>query len=402
MKLLIYCHHFAPSVGGLETAVQLLADGLAKMRTANGEPEFEVTLTTPYPQGNFDDRGLSFRVVRRPSYLTLLGLIRRADVVHVSGPALAPLFLAWCVRTPAVIEHHGYQAVCPNGLLLQQPAATVCPGHFMSRDYAECLRCFAHSYSWPASIAKLLTMFPRRFFTNRVAANLAISRHLMERQRLPRTEVIYYGIQFPNPNSSETFASRSSQRLTFAYVGRFVQEKGVAVLLRAAAVLQKEGRSFSVLLIGDGEQRAELEEFVHRENLDDTVRITGYLKGDQLAVEFRCVDVLVMPSLCEETAGLAAIEQMVRGRLVIASAIGGLAEIVEGAGVTFPAGDVVALAGRMRAVIDNPAQFQGLALSSQIRARELFRVQRMIDEHASVYRRVGLAKARGERLEITG
>src|SRR5882762_4507972 len=256
MKLLIYCHHFAPSVGGLETAVQLLADGLARMRTPDGELEFEVTLATPYPQGTFDDRSLSFRVVRKPSYLTLLGLIRSADVLHVSGPALAPLFLAWCSRTPAVIEHHGYQAVCPNGLLLKQPAATVCPGHFISRDYAECLSCFAYSYSWPASILKLFAMFPRRFFTNRVAANLAISRHLMDRQRLPRTEVIYYGIQFPNPASSESFASQSTRQLTFAYVGRFVQEKGVAVLLHAAAMLQKEARRFSVLLIGDGEQRA--------------------------------------------------------------------------------------------------------------------------------------------------
>jgi len=258
----------------------------------------------------------------------------------------------------------------------------------MARDYAECLSCFAHSYSWPASIFKLITMFPRRFFINCVAANLAISRHLMDRQCLPRTEVIYYGIQFPDVPSTQTFASDSSRRLTFAYVGRFVQEKGVAVLLHAAAMLQKEARRFSVLLIGDGEQRAELDEYVRRENLSDTVRMTGFLNGDQLTAEFRNVDVLVMPSLCEETAGLAAIEQMARGRLVIASAIGGLAEIVEGAGVTFPAGDVAALAIRMREVIDNPAQFQELALYSQIRSRELFRVQRMIDEHASVYRRV--------------
>ncbi len=388
MKILIYCHHFAPSVGGLETAVQLLADGLARMRTANGEPEFEVTLATPYPQGTLDDRSLAFRVIRNPSLFTLLRLIRWADVLHVSGPALAPLFLAWCLRTPAVIEHHGYQAVCPNGLLLKQPAATVCSGHFIAREYPECLRCFAHSYSWPDSILKLITMFPRRFFTYRVAANLAISRHVMHRQQLPRTQVVYYGIQLPGLDSSETFAAHLSRPLTFAYVGRFVQEKGVAILLQAAALLRKEGKQFSLLLVGDGEQRTAIEEFLQRDNLREIVRITGYLKGDQLAAEFRNVNVLVMPSLCEETAGLAAIEQMVRGRLVVASAIGGLAEIVEGSGVTFPAGDAIALAARMRTIIENPSQFRELALHSQTRSRELFRVQRMIEEHAGVYRRV--------------
>jgi glycosyltransferase involved in cell wall biosynthesis len=234
-------------------------------------------------------------------------------------------------------------------------------------------------------------MFPRRFFTNKAAANLAISRHVMDRQRLPRTEVIYYGIQFPNAAPSDTFASQSSRQLTFAYVGRFVQEKGVPVLLQAAALLRKEGRHFSILLIGDGEQRSELEKFIQRENLGDTVRITGFLRGDQLAAEFDHVDVLVMPTLCEETAGLAAIEQMVRGRLVIASAIGGLGEIVEGLGLTFPAGDVVVLAGRMRDVIENPAQFQELALRSRAHSREFFRVLRMVEEHASVYRRVASA-----------
>jgi glycosyltransferase involved in cell wall biosynthesis len=40
-----------------------------------------------------------------------------------------------------------------------------------------------------------------------------------------------------------------------------------------------------------------------------------------------------MPSVCEETAGLSAIEQMMRVRLVIASLIGGLAEVVGRAGI---------------------------------------------------------------------
>jgi glycosyltransferase involved in cell wall biosynthesis len=95
-----------------------------------------------------------------------------------------------------------------------------------------------------------------------------------------------------------------------------------------------------------------------------------------------------MPSVWEETAGLSAIEQMMRGKLVIVSAIGGLQEVVGDTGLTFPPGDANALAECMRSVIDNPASLLDLGKKARDRALALFERQRMIDEHASVYRRV--------------
>jgi len=95
-----------------------------------------------------------------------------------------------------------------------------------------------------------------------------------------RTEVIYYGIQFPDVPSTQTFASDSSRRLTFAYVGRFVQEKGVAVCYTPRPCF-KRSKAVFVLLIGDGEQRAELDDMCDARNLSDTVRMTGFLNGDQ-------------------------------------------------------------------------------------------------------------------------
>jgi glycosyltransferase involved in cell wall biosynthesis len=154
------------------------------------------------------------------------------------------------------------------------------------------------------------------------------------------------------------------------------------------------------VLIGDGVQRPELEQLIHRENLSDTVKVTGYLRGEDLATELERVDVVVMPSLCEETAGLAAIEQMMRGRLVIASAIGGLHEIVEGVGLTFPAGDDTALAAQMRAVIENPLRFRELGQMARKRSLELFQAQRMIDGHAAIYRRIWREQRSGRELNV--
>jgi glycosyltransferase involved in cell wall biosynthesis len=60
----------------------------------------------------------------------------------------------------------------------------------------------------------------------------------------------------------------------------------------------------------------------------------GFLTGHALRAALAGVAALVMPSICEETCGNAAIEQMTKGRLVIASDIGGLGEVVGDTGAS--------------------------------------------------------------------
>lgn len=387
MKLLIHSHFFAPSIGGVESAVLSLAGGLRKLRTPKGDLEFEVTLVTNTPAGDFDDRSLPFRVVRQPSLLQLWRIVRECDVIHIAGPALPPLVLGALARKPVVVEHHGYQAICPNGLLVHQPDGSVCPGHFQAGHYAKCARCRECETSRLRSVAALLLMFPRFWLCRAVATNLAISRHVLERHGLPRSSVVYYGVEDPlEKDTAPSTAANATGKVCFAYVGRFFPEKGIADLLQAAGMLRVEGCRFEVRLIGDGPQRPKLEEIIEANHLSSCVRITGYLTGAALADALRDVRVVVMPSLCEETAGLAAIEQMMRGRLVIASRIGGLAEVVDGTGLQFPAGNAEALAECMRTVMKDVSIIDSIGLKARERARQLFLRARMVEEHAIAYR----------------
>jgi len=387
MKLLLYSHFFPPSVGGVETIVLSLARGLAGLRNPGGDAEFEVTLATQTPAEKFDDGSLPFRVVRQPNVIHLWDLIRASDAIHVAGPSLAPLFLGLLARRPIVLEHHGYQAVCPNGLLVQRPEDTICPGHFLARNYGECARCLGQESSRLGSWAALLLMFPRHFLARRAAVNLAISKHTLKRCELPRSSVIYYGIEDPLGSavpSGET--SASPRNICFAYVGRLVSEKGIAVLLEASRLLRDEGHSFQVRLIGDGPERAKLEAAIARDHLESCVQVTGFLTGTAFAAALRDVRVVVMPSVWEETAGLAAIEQMMRGRLVIASDIGGLGEVLGDAGLKCPPGDPAALASAMRNVLQQPSLVDSFGQIARERALQLFVRERMIAEHADVYR----------------
>jgi glycosyltransferase involved in cell wall biosynthesis len=158
------------------------------------------------------------------------------------------------------------------------------------------------------------------------------------------------------------------------------------VLLEATRLLRAEGREVHVVLIGDGPQRPELETQIRQNGLASCARITGYLTGAPLVEALRDASVVVMPSVWEETAGLAAIEQMMRGRLVIASKTGGLAELVDDASLTFPAGDSQALAQSMQKVLQDPSIIESFGQKARERALRYFRRERMIEDHVRLYR----------------
>jgi glycosyltransferase involved in cell wall biosynthesis len=376
----------------------LLAQGLAEHSRQNGTSDLEITVITHTRAGKMDDTLLPFGLVRQPGPLSLLRLIWHADVVHLAGPCMLPMCLGILLRKPVVIEHHGYQAICPNGLLLYEPTKTVCPGHFMAGRYTKCLRCNAKTSGMVKSLGQLLLTFPRRWALKLVTTNAPITRHVKNRLLLPRSEVIYYGVPNPHKGFDRTAASPQSKPLdppAFAYVGRLVTEKGVPVLLQSAKELVDAGYSFRLKIIGDGPERAALQATAVSLGLEPCVSFGGWLQGAALQAELDGVSAVVMATLMEETAGLALIEHMIRGGLVIASDIGGMGEVVDGAGLKFAAGSVAGLTSCLRRVLDDPGLVKILGAKAKARAEELFTQERMIHEHLGLYRQI----CGGARLE---
>jgi glycosyltransferase involved in cell wall biosynthesis len=387
VRLVIFSHFFAPSIGGVEKQVHSLAYGLARRKPLGGASNFEVTVITNTPGRDTDDPGDTFEVVRCPTFFQLWRLIQRADVVHLAGPTLLPLLISLLLRKPTVIEHHGYQSICPNGLLIHQPERSLCPGHFQAKRYAKCFRCLASEMSVTRSLKNILLMFPRYLLSKSVTANIAITEHVLQRHRLPSSQVIYYGVENQQVRGAVApIAIGDPHKFRFAFVGRFVPEKGICVFLEAVNILNSEELDFDVLLIGDGPQRKEVDAIIDKWHLADHVHVTGYVApGEAMTNALRGVGAVVVPSVWEEAAGFSAIEQMVDGRLVIASAIGGLAEVVGDAGLLFPAGDAAALASLMREVLLNPSLVEIVGARGRTRALKIFEIERMIRDHAALY-----------------
>jgi glycogen(starch) synthase len=384
VKLLFYSHYFAPSIGGVETIVLSLVRGLAEVRTPHGLTEFDLTLVTETPAEDFDDRILPFRVLRKPSIPQLLQMIRSSDIVHVAGPALSPLLLGLLARKLVVIEHHGFQTVCPTGQLVIEPSGTPCPGHFMAGRHFECLRCRSDG-NWLTSWKIWLLTFVRRKLCSWVAANIMPTEWLGGLIHLPHAVTIPHGIE-TIPHDSESPHSPEPPLITFQ--GRLVTTKGLPVLLEAASILRSENRAFELMVIGDGPERIAIEELTKQLRLSSRVRFVGRIATADLNSAFAKASIIVVPSLGGEVFGLVLAENMSRGLPVVASNIGCLAEVLGDAGLTFRVGDARDLARQITRLLDDPGLASELGSRARRRIFESYPQSRMIEVHAQLYRRL--------------
>jgi glycosyltransferase involved in cell wall biosynthesis len=393
MKILIYTRGFAPQIGGTETHVMLLAQGLAEFAAAPGKA-IDVTVVTRTPAGAAEDAALPFRVVRRPGPAALLRLMREADIVHLAGPAFLPLLLGLLMRKRVALEHHSFQVACPNGLLVYEPTATPCPGHFMARRHRECLRCNAKEGKLQ-SLKMWLSTFPRRWMAKRVAANIMPTDWLETILQLPKAATIHHGLAL---GSGDIATTESAGAPAFAFVGRLVPSKGTEILLRAGAQLKRMGREFRLKIIGDGPAREKLEALARELGLDDSASFLGFLSTEQREKNLTGATTVVMPSLGGEVFGLVAAENMAQGRLLIVSEIGALQEVIGDTGLSFPIGDAEALARCMKQVLDDPEISRRLGAAACERAQKLFRLEKMVEQHVLVYERL-MNPAGGGRAE---
>lgn len=361
-----------------------LARGLSGLPADSPHGPVEVVVVTQTPGRGYPDSSLPFRVVRRPSPLRLVRLLREASVVHLAGPSFLPLLLALLLRKAMVVEHHGFQTACPNGQMMHRPSELPCPGHFMAGRHLECWRCNAPD-GWLQSFKMWLLTFPRRRLCRLVDVNITPTDWLGTVLQLPRQATIHHGVGIaPDTSARPTF----SEVPIFAFLGRLVSTKGVRVLLEAAAQLKDRGRSVRLLMIGDGPERARLEARVRELQLGACVQFRGPLAAGALEEALAGVTAVVLPSLGGEVFGLAVAENMMCGRAVVVSELGSLAEVVGEAGLRFRPGDATELAERLQRILDDPAQLRGLGAKAKLRATSLFGLQRMIERHLSVYRKL--------------
>ena len=167
-------------------------------------------------------------------------------------------------------------------------------------------------------------------------------------------------------------------------LGRLVPDKGVDVLLRAAASLVDRHPELRVVIAGDGPDEKRLRTLAGDLGISHRVLFAGFVEDP--CPWLSMMDVFVLPTRLE-AFGLAALEAMAAGLPVVASDVGGVPEVVSDDvnGMLVPPGDAAALADTIGWLIIDSEPRERLSAQAPVTAREHFSLTRMAEETAAVY-----------------
>ncbi|MDE0197592.1 MAG: glycosyltransferase family 4 protein [Caldilineaceae bacterium] len=160
----------------------------------------------------------------------------------------------------------------------------------------------------------------------------------------------------------------NGEKLLF-YIGRITPEKGVQVLLQALPFIREKHPDLRLIVAGRNSEQ--LQPLVDELGIGEAVELLGFVDSETRDCLYRSVDAAVFPSLYEPF-GIVALEAMAAGCSVIASEVGGLAEVVDHrrTGLTVRVNDTQSIAWAVDQLLTDPLQAQAM------RARALQEVTR--------------------------
>lgn len=216
-----------------------------------------------------------------------------------------------------------------------------------------------------------------------VCNSIAVMEDAIRRTGLPRRKavVIRNGVSLP-----ADVAPPGNRPRRAVVVANLIAYKGHAVALAAFAQVRALLPELEVRLqfAGSGPEEGLLRARARERGIDGDVDFLGSVT-DVSALLAKC-SFTVLPSLSEGMPN-AVLESLAHGRAVVASAVGGVPEILDrGGGVLVPPGDPKALADAMRTLLADPGLAARLGAEGRVLVRDRFGIDRMAEESLRLYR----------------
>lgn len=211
----------------------------------------------------------------------------------------------------------------------------------------------------PGQQTRLPEIWSRKVMLKQAVAVTATSNYLAEKTRTytPQSTPIHlvpFGVD-TSVFTYEPYRNKLERPIRLIVTKHLRPIYGITYLLRALAMIYQAHPDIELILLGDGEQREELEQLAVTLGITDIVSFVGS-KGQTEVVQYlHSSHIAVMPSI-SESFGVAALEAQATGLPVIASDVGGIPEAVKDGetGLLVNPGDSKALARAIMYLIDNP------------------------------------------------
>lgn len=207
-----------------------------------------------------------------------------------------------------------------------------------------------------------------------------------------RVSVIHNGVETPACGARsadsirEEFGIARGTRL-IGYVGRLAPQKRLTDLIWATELLRHLDHPVCLLIIGDGPQRSELEQFARDIRVDELVRFAGHRLDAATLIPH--LDVFWLASDFEGQSN-SLMEAMSAGVPVVVSDIAPNRELVthNETGLVVPVGDKAGFAKATGQLLSDPDLAERLSLAARLRMQRDFSISQMIDAHAALYREI--------------
>lgn len=222
---------------------------------------------------------------------------------------------------------------------------------------------------------------------DRVVTVCEYNRVQLEQYRLhPPPAIVVCGVELPPEQPRPPSAAQ-----TVLTVGRLVPKKGFDVLVAAAALLVADGRRLRVDIIGDGPERAALEDMVTERGLEQVVRLLGSMPHSQVLgaigeARLFCLPARIAPDGDRDSMPVVIKEAMARGRPVVASNLVGIPEMLdESCGWLVEPESPSALAAALGEALASPDELDRRGRAARERVRSLFRLPDEVAKLHSVF-----------------
>ena len=303
---------------------------------------------------------VGFRGLRWPMLLNLFPVVRRIrGILRESSPDVVHCFLYW-----------GYLFGVPIARSIGAPVV------------------ISSRRSLTAAFKRPRLLFPWEWVCDRLADAVvcnssAVMEDAIQHTRLPRRKAIVIRNGVSLPADSIPPSPRPQRMVILANLKAY---KGHAVALTAFAQMRALTPTLEVRLqlAGSGPEEGPLRAQAREYGVDEDIDFLGSV-ADVPALLAAC-SFTVLASLSEGMPN-AVLESLAHGRAVIASAVGGVPEILShGGGVLVPPGDAHALAEAMATLLADPVLAARLGAEGRVFVRDRFGTDRMVGESLQLYR----------------
>ncbi|MEM7793021.1 MAG: glycosyltransferase family 4 protein [Cyanobacteria bacterium P01_C01_bin.118] len=328
MKILLVNDYGTPT-GGAELLMLSLRDGLRQRGHDARLFSTGVTIGDHQPQADYTCTGTtsSFRTLLQSGNPWAMGKLRQVlqafqpDVVHVKIflTQLSPWILPLLKPFPSLYYVAWYRPICPLGNKIL-PDGSPCQDRYGAACYRH--RCLP-LHDWLPLMAQMRQWQHWQHCFSRIVANSRSVQQQLTAAGIGTNGVIECGVPIRPMRPALTSAP------TVAFAGRLVREKGVDVLVNAFAQVLHTCPEARLMIAGDGPERDRIRTLIHQLDISNSVELLGHLPQTDMEQYFQQAWVQAVPSRWAEPFGMVAAEAMMRGTAVVATAAGGLADVVQ-------------------------------------------------------------------------